>query len=148
MFKVSIASGSLGHITLQLPSNCFWITFPLARSRSPRFTLRLTMHSALTLLRRSFMSEWKMIKHKWNSNHMFPVVWPWVCVAFQRREQTLFAALGNRDRVCWVGVGGLYLHKPLPGVNWGQEGLPSWPESPQKWPLYTKGSMVSERRDE
>jgi hypothetical protein len=77
MFKVSIASGSLGHITLQLPSNCFWITFPLAQSRSPRFTLRLTMRSALTLCRGALMSEWKMIKHKWNRNHMCSAVWPW-----------------------------------------------------------------------
>lgn len=77
-----------------------------------------------------------MIKHKWNSNHMFSVVWPWVCVAFQRREQTLFAALGNRDRVCWVGVGGLYLHDLPPGVNWGQEGLPSWPVTPEMAAVY------------
>lgn len=62
---------------------------------------------------------------------MFSVVWPWVCVAFQSREQTIFAALGKRDRVCWVGVG-LYLHGPQPGLNRVQEGLPSWPESPQK----------------
>lgn len=47
-----------------------------------------------------------MIKHKWNSNHMFSVEWPWVCVASQSREQAIFATLSSRDRVCWGGGGG------------------------------------------
>lgn len=75
MFKISRASGSLCHITLQLPPNCFWITFPLARSGSPHFILHGTMYSALTPLVTMLMSEWKMIKHKWNSNHMFSVIY-------------------------------------------------------------------------
>lgn len=75
MFKVSIASGSLCHITLQLPPNCFWITFPLARSGNPHFILHCTMYSALTPLITMLMSEWKMIKHKLNSNHMFSVIY-------------------------------------------------------------------------
>lgn len=75
MFKISIASGSLCHITLQLPPNCFWITFPLARSGSPHFILHCTMYSALAPLITMLMSEWKMIKHKLNSNHMFSVIY-------------------------------------------------------------------------
>lgn len=75
MFKISIASGSLCHITLQLPPNCFWITFPLASSGSPHFILHCTMYSALTPLITMLMSEWKMIKHKLNSNHMFSVIY-------------------------------------------------------------------------
>lgn len=89
MFKISIASGSLCHITLQLPPNCFWITFPLARSGSPHFILHCTMYSALTLLIAMLMSEWKMIKHKLNSNHMFSVIYPFFFFFFHSGKQFL-----------------------------------------------------------
>lgn len=47
ILKVAAASGFLCHITLQLPPNCFGITFPLARRRSPHFVLGCTLYSAL-----------------------------------------------------------------------------------------------------